>query len=257
MGSIFVAASAVLVPSRVNRRCRRGRPDTVCTPFGSLRSRSGKSESINSYILTEIAASTRDVDPTSGTVKQRPRIVNLLEEVDSQVSGAEAHNLELEPSAPDAALSCNQQNMEEDVLSSKETWMGTTLDSLDANKPSDSDSDISDGSSDINDIGSATFTRLWTEPPGPRGCSGFVRQRTAELNSRDLAPLFPLFPLLSKHLDIGSGDDSSPRVISSNPEGSHVGKPGFVRKATMELEKVERAKQSRSQQVRQLHLSSQ
>jgi len=298
MGLIFISVAAVLARSRVNRRFRKMRPDSICTPFGSLRPLSGKSEGINSDILTEIATSTTDADLTRSAssldgdlfcteishddhngchewegaktmvgepipmfvqpldimvpIEQRPRITNRLEEVDNQVSGAEACNLELEPLASDAALNCNQQNMEEDVLPSKQAWLGTAFDSPDTNILSDNDSDVSGISSDINDTGSATFTRRCTEPPRPRGCSGFVRQRTEELNNRTPAPLFPL---LSKHLDTGSGDNSAPRVICSSTEGSRVGKSGFVREAYMELEKVERAKQRSSQWVGQRHLS--
>lgn len=173
-------------------------------------------------------------------ITQRPRFTNLgLEEVDNTVNSAEALNLDL-PSAPDAALECNQHNLKEERLPSEETWLGTASDSLNTNNMLDSDSDINDSCYEINDRGSAMpFRRRWTEPASTPGCSGFVRQRTEELNSLDPDPLFPP---LSEHLDTASGDNSSSHIIRSISEGSPAGRPGFVRQMSMELENVARAK---------------
>jgi len=227
-----MVASGALVRSRANHRCRKGRPNTFCTRFGSSCSWSGKSDVIKSDTFKECATFTVDSDspvyasssddehscteiihedrndcyqwegenpmialllPTLERtlmivpIKRALRIMNLLlEEVGSAVSNVKVCNLDLGPLEPDAAYGCNRQNVTE------ETWLGNASDSLDTNNFSDSGSDIYDSGSDINDIGCAKlFTRQWTEPIGTHGCSGFVRQRTEELNTRDLAPLFP------------------------------------------------------------------
>jgi len=214
MGLLFIVASGVFLRSRVKRRYRknrsRGKKNDVfmenaafttdnestvdASPSDDDRSCTEIShEDLNDcneqevaiiYLRLPMMTQPFSVVP----IKQWPRITNLLlEEVDSTVSNAEVFNLDLGPSESDVASGCNQQPLK------KETWLGNALVSFDTDNVSYSDSDIDDSDSDITDTSSEEpFTRRWTEPAGTPSCSGFVRQRTEELNSSDSVPLFPL-----------------------------------------------------------------
>eukprot|EP00419_Tripos_fusus_P012976 CAMPEP_0172668642 /NCGR_PEP_ID=MMETSP1074-20121228/9184_1 /TAXON_ID=2916 /ORGANISM="Ceratium fusus, Strain PA161109" /LENGTH=420 /DNA_ID=CAMNT_0013485309 /DNA_START=67 /DNA_END=1329 /DNA_ORIENTATION=+ len=183
-------------------------------------------------------------------VGQQPHISNLLFEEISAARNVEAPNFDIEPLAPEDGLAFNQHNLKEDIFmseESEETWLGMASNSLDAmtmtidiNDESDSDSDINDDSAD----GGITFVRRWTEPARnarTRSSSGFVRQRTEELNRLISHPLFPLPSKPSPK----SGDDASFHIIHET-EDSEVGTPGFVRHVTKELETVENANQNRT-----------